>query len=519
MELVFTVIFILCIAFWAGYRGVARTVGDSELRYVLKHNHYAVLMGIVMAVTLLLINISNWHSFTPERTSALTIACVRVMVLALLSCIRLSTSAVTVFWGAMLALEYHQGSASHIIAAMLLSLLAIPLFSYSMTWVFNYIFKRHVFNREEHLLLKLLQTRRIALIGVLVTTITLSVNCSLLFDTLLASSLTGIILTYKWLIISVTLITCIIGIMKWRPGEEDSTHSMPQRLPSLYALAVSLLVSNILAFIMLPTSVPVIVSVNQIKTSNNLVVYKSSTTRHIIDLLSITLLTPLLAFCLCLFILSIIQSVMITIALSVFTLFASLMVYLNYYQYKKHRQTKSELYDELVHKSEVREELNRMDLAAVTSQFDVMTKEIDLKHKELINLSLYIKQQRQYLEDLGQRLDDLSRESDAEIMSKKIREESARLSESIKLSNEMDQFYMHVEEMHKNFVSRLQMRCPNLSEREKRLAILLRLGFSSKEIAHFMNVEPKSVEINRYRFRRKLKLDRSVNIVQYLQLL
>ena len=73
--------------------------------------------------------------------------------------------------------------------------------------------------------------------------------------------------------------------------------------------------------------------------------------------------------------------------------------------------------------------------------------------------------------------------------------------------------------MHKNFVSRLMMRCPTLTEREKRLAILLRLGFSSKEISSLMNIEIKSVETNRYRLRKKLRLDRNENIGTFLQLL
>ena len=139
--------------------------------------------------------------------------------------------------------------------------------------------------------------------------------------------------------------------------------------------------------------------------------------------------------------------------------------------------------------------------------------------KELINLSLYIKQQRQYLEELSSRLINAVKNDEPTVMREKVRVLASELNENIKLNHEMDQFYTQIEEVHKNFVSRLMMRCPNLSEREKRLAILLRLGFSSKEIAHLMNVEPKSVEVNRYRFRRKLKVDRSVNIVQYLQLL
>ena len=101
----------------------------------------------------------------------------------------------------------------------------------------------------------------------------------------------------------------------------------------------------------------------------------------------------------------------------------------------------------------------------------------------------------------------------------RLKEQIIELRESMKFSQEMEQFYTQVDAMHKNFVSKLMMRCPNLTEQEKRLAILLRLGFSSKEIASLLNITTKSVEISRYRFRKKLKLERDENLVQYIQLL
>ncbi|MBR6490398.1 MAG: hypothetical protein IKT03_07690, partial [Muribaculaceae bacterium] len=133
--------------------------------------------------------------------------------------------------------------------------------------------------------------------------------------------------------------------------------------------------------------------------------------------------------------------------------------------------------------------------------------------------SLYIKQQRQYLDDLRTELQQLAVEDNVAVMRERLLNLSQQLGDTMRLTGEMDQFYNQVEQQHKNFVSRLLMRCPSLSEKEKRLAIMLRLGFSSKDISSMMNVEPKSVEVSRYRFRRKLKLDRSVNIVEYLQMI
>lgn len=49
------------------------------------------------------------------------------------------------------------------------------------------------------------------------------------------------------------------------------------------------------------------------------------------------------------------------------------------------------------------------------------------------------------------------------------------------------------------------------------LAILLRLGFSSKYIATLMNITPKSVEISRYRLRQKLGLSKGDNLVNFIR--
>ena len=120
---------------------------------------------------------------------------------------------------------------------------------------------------------------------------------------------------------------------------------------------------------------------------------------------------------------------------------------------------------------------------------------------------------------MSKRLIEGARMENVEEMRKVVTQQANELRDNIRLSDEMDHFFTQVDEMHKNFVGRLMMRCPGISEREKRLAILLRLGYSSKEIGSLMNIETKSVEIGRYRLRKKLNMDRSENIVQYLQLL
>ena len=84
-------------------------------------------------------------------------------------------------------------------------------------------------------------------------------------------------------------------------------------------------------------------------------------------------------------------------------------------------------------------------------------------------------------------------------------------------TREMNDFYARTEVLHRDFNMRLKEAFPDLTEGERKLANLLRQGFSSKYIASLMNITPKSVEISRSRLRTKLGLKRSDNLVQYIK--
>ena len=91
------------------------------------------------------------------------------------------------------------------------------------------------------------------------------------------------------------------------------------------------------------------------------------------------------------------------------------------------------------------------------------------------------------------------------------------LRERMYFTREMNDFYARTEVLHKDFNMRLAEAFPNLTENERKLANLLRQGFSSKYIASLMNITPKSAEINRYRLRAKLGLKREDNLVQFIK--
>lgn len=68
----------------------------------------------------------------------------------------------------------------------------------------------------------------------------------------------------------------------------------------------------------------------------------------------------------------------------------------------------------------------------------------------------------------------------------------------------------------KEFFDKIKARHPELTSNDLRLCAYLRLNLSSKEIAPLINISVKSVEIKRYRLRKKMNLPREVNLTDYI---
>lgn len=66
-------------------------------------------------------------------------------------------------------------------------------------------------------------------------------------------------------------------------------------------------------------------------------------------------------------------------------------------------------------------------------------------------------------------------------------------------------------------LDKLVTRYPQLSKTDMKLCVYIKLNLSTKEIAELMNISPRSVEMGRYRLRKKLKLEPSESIYAVLQ--
>lgn len=142
--------------------------------------------------------------------------------------------------------------------------------------------------------------------------------------------------------------------------------------------------------------------------------------------------------------------------------------------------------------------------------------EVQLKASALSKYSLHLSHKNKLLSDLASTLLKLADRKNMD-KSAKIKQLANDINENVKQDNEARQFQNYFSEIHPEFGKKLIDVCKEkLSQTEMRLAMLLRLNLSSKEIASILRVTPDSVRVARYRLRKKLRIDPKTNLIHFL---
>ncbi len=90
------------------------------------------------------------------------------------------------------------------------------------------------------------------------------------------------------------------------------------------------------------------------------------------------------------------------------------------------------------------------------------------------------------------------------------------INQSLNHNQNWEMFKETFENIDTEFFKSLKTLHPNLSPNDLKVCAYLRLNLTSKEIAQLINISPKSVEVKRYRLRKKLNLDSNENLIDYI---
>lgn len=144
--------------------------------------------------------------------------------------------------------------------------------------------------------------------------------------------------------------------------------------------------------------------------------------------------------------------------------------------------------------------------------------EQDVKHKaeELSNLTMNIVRKNEMLMDISNRLKKIQLQDLPLDANRQINKLHGIIRDNISHDDDWKNFVHNFDEAYEDFTKKLLAMHPGLTMVELRTCCYIKMGLSSKDIAPLFNISYRSVEMTRYRLRKKLGLDRSANLYDYL---
>jgi DNA-binding CsgD family transcriptional regulator len=141
--------------------------------------------------------------------------------------------------------------------------------------------------------------------------------------------------------------------------------------------------------------------------------------------------------------------------------------------------------------------------------------ELDAKAKSLTSHTLHIISKNKTLEDIQQKLSDLLKDGPTDNR-KQLKAVVKMIEHNFVQDKDWDDFRQIFEQVHQEFFQRMQVKAPDLTPADLRLASLIRLNIPSKDISLVLGISPDSLRIARYRLRKKLNLDQGDSLTRFI---
>jgi DNA-binding CsgD family transcriptional regulator len=135
---------------------------------------------------------------------------------------------------------------------------------------------------------------------------------------------------------------------------------------------------------------------------------------------------------------------------------------------------------------------------------------------ELASSAMSLVQKTEFLNRIKDEMNKLKKADTPNIDTGEIKKILRGIADENRLDEEWEQFSIHFNKVHNNFLLNLKNRVPDLKAHELKLCAYLRMNLSSKEIARLLSISVRGVEINRYRLRKKLQLKPREDLFEFL---
>lgn len=152
-------------------------------------------------------------------------------------------------------------------------------------------------------------------------------------------------------------------------------------------------------------------------------------------------------------------------------------------------------------------QLEKEEKARLKAEQEVLTLQQGRLQNEVLANQLHLQHKNDILHQLKEKLDDNHDFNIKQI----IREENL-------VDKDFEKAKFEIQEVHPNFFKNLNEKAvQKLTDLDLKYCSYMLLGMNSKQISNLLNVEPKSVNMTKYRLKKKFNLDAETDLVQFIK--
>ncbi len=195
-------------------------------------------------------------------------------------------------------------------------------------------------------------------------------------------------------------------------------------------------------------------------------------------------------------------------------IYLSLLLFLSYYIHKKYRSYYHDQQEKLIEENNRLLEIKELEIEQQLMKLEneKLTLDVDMINKELAVTSMSLNSKNELLAYIKEDLKKTSETNNSLSVKSVIR----TINKNITEEDSWKVFKEAFDNADKDFLKKIKLAHPLLTPNDLRLCAYLRLNLSSKEIAPLLNISLRSVEIKRYRLRKKMDLHHEQGLVEYI---
>ncbi|WP_312302463.1 hypothetical protein [Chryseobacterium sp.] len=194
------------------------------------------------------------------------------------------------------------------------------------------------------------------------------------------------------------------------------------------------------------------------------------------------------------------------IGLGIIGLIGAFFMFRSYHFKLRYSIEREKKLDTEKHDAEMQIKLQREEQARLKAEQELLTLQQQKLQSEVLASQLHIQHKNEVLQQLQTRL------SDTDINIQHVVKGENRID------NDFEKIRFTIQELHPDFFKNINERAKQkLTALDLKYCAYIYLGMDTKQIAHLLNVEPKSVRMTKYRLKKKFGLDENTALESFFQ--